>query len=74
MRKGHKYELGQHVLTLGKHGICIISGRGKMEFISGGKINMYQLMGANPNPACPEYEIITVDEAQRLYPNQFGKE
>ena len=45
-----KFELGDKVFILGCAGKCLVSGRGRMEFTSGGKMNYYFLQGAYSGP------------------------
>ena len=65
MKNTFKYALGDKVFILGTTGICIITGRGKMEFISGGSINYYFLDGANPS-CQSEVVLQTPEEAMEL--------
>ena len=43
--KKFKFELGDRVGITGKVGLCVVTGRGKMDFLSGGELNMYQIQG-----------------------------
>ena len=42
-----KFELSDKVFVWGKAGICVITGRGNMDFSSGGNANVYQIEGAH---------------------------
>jgi|WetSurMetagenome_2_1015567.scaffolds.fasta_scaffold255899_3 hypothetical protein len=42
-----RFNIGDHVFILGKTGRCVVTGRGQMEFASGGKLNMYQISGGH---------------------------
>jgi len=61
-----KYKLGERVFLLGKTGLCIVSGRGKMEYISGGTLNNYQVSGAH-NGDVPEYHLLSEKDGMDLY-------
>jgi hypothetical protein len=65
MKDEFKFKLGEKVYWLGHQGICIVSGRGVMSFLSGGKLNMYQINGAH-NMYLAEYELLTENEQERL--------
>lgn len=65
MNKKFRFVLGERVCILGKSGICRISGRGQMEFISGGKMPWYCLEGAYTG-FHPESALITIAEAKTL--------
>lgn len=41
-----KFSLGERVFILGRPGICTVTARGKMNFFSGGSLNLYQVNGA----------------------------
>jgi len=45
--KQFKYALGERVMIIGKQGLCVVTGRGLMEFCSGGSLNIYQVSGAS---------------------------
>ena len=60
-----KYKLGDHVFILGKAGICIVNGRGVFNFISGGTINCYTVMGGQSG-FCSEHELVTPQELRRI--------
>jgi hypothetical protein len=64
-KKSFKYALGERVFILGRTGICEISGRGHMEFISGGNMPWYSLEGAHVGLQ-PESTLITPQEFQSL--------
>ena len=63
--KPFKFSIGEHAFILGRPGICVITGRGHMEFISGGKINFYSLEGGQVG-LHPESALITSAEAYSL--------
>lgn len=63
--KSFKFSLDERVFILGKSGLCIIIGRGHMEFTSGGKINWYIVDGGH-NGFYIENILITRTEAQAL--------
>jgi hypothetical protein len=67
-KKSFKYALGERVFILGRTGICEISGRGHMEFISGGNMPWYSLVGAYVGLQ-PENILITPQEAHILARN-----
>ena len=46
--KEFKFELGDQVFILGLSGRCLVNGRAKAEFLSGGKVNFYNLDGVHP--------------------------
>jgi hypothetical protein len=60
-----KFELNQRVFLLGKTGICIVLGRGVMEFSSGGERCMYAIAGAHDEFVAEE-TVLSVDEAKEL--------
>jgi len=60
-----KFKLGDKCFILGKNGICIITGIGKMSFISGGELNLYQVGGAHHDYVM-EYQLLTIDEELEL--------
>jgi hypothetical protein len=60
-----KFEIGQRIFILGRTGISVITGRGQMEFASGGKMNWYSLEGAHQG-LHPETSLITTAEANRI--------
>jgi len=41
-----KFKLGDKVFYLGRAGVCLIHGRGRFHFASGGEVNYYILDGA----------------------------
>lgn len=55
-----KFDLGQRVFVLGQEGMCIVNGRGHFDFLSGGKLNMYQITGAH-TAIVEEYSLLTRD-------------
>ena len=61
-----KYHLGDRVMIIGRTGLCVVTGRGSMEFISGGNLNMYQLGGACVADGVPEHLLMTPEEAVAL--------
>jgi hypothetical protein len=63
--KKFKYELGDKVFLLGRAGICAVSGRGRLDFLSGGNLNMYQVNGAH-HAYVAEHELLTVQELKTL--------
>jgi len=66
MKKRFKFAIGERVFVLGHVGICIVTGRGEMEYVSGGKLNMYQIDGGHCAPQVMEQVIITPEEMQEL--------
>lgn len=56
-----KFELGQKVFWLGHQGLCIVVGRGVMNFLNGGECNWYALDGAHCY-TLPEYDLSTIQE------------
>lgn len=63
--KKFKFNIGEQVFIIGKAGICIVIARGSMKYISGGKINLYQLDGGNRTYAM-EQVLLTPVEMSRL--------
>lgn len=61
-----KFNLGDRVFYLGHTGACRVSGRGTMEYLSGGKINMYQIGGAHNIAVIPEYLLLTLHELKQM--------
>jgi hypothetical protein len=45
-KNSFKYELGEKVFLIGYDGVSVVSARGQMDFMSGGKMNFYCLLGA----------------------------
>lgn len=66
MKNKFKFDLNEKVMRLGHAGICIVTGRGELNFVSGGKLNFYQIMGAH-NLLVAEYELLSLSEANTLY-------
>jgi len=66
--KPFKFTLGERVFILGRSGVCVITGRGHMEFMSGGKMNFYSLEGGHSG-LHPENALITYAEAKSIYNN-----
>ncbi len=64
-KKSFKYNIGERVFILGITGVCQVSGRGHMEFISGGHMPWYSLEGAHTG-FHPESSLITPEEFNRL--------
>jgi len=62
MKNKFKFELGQRVLQVGVQGLLVISGRGVMNFISGGVLNMYQ----TERGYFAEYDLLTIEEFKEL--------
>jgi len=60
-----KFGIGERVFIIGNAGICIVTARGEMNYISGGKINIYQLDGGNRTYAM-EQVLLTPIEMSRL--------
>jgi hypothetical protein len=65
MKNNFKFEIGERVYVVGLSGTCVVSGRGVMNFISGGISAMYQICGARPG-YYPEHELLTVKEFMEL--------
>lgn len=66
--KPFKFSIGERVFILGRPGVCVITGRGHMDFISGGKMNYYSLEGGQVG-LHPESALITYAEAHSLANN-----
>lgn len=64
--KKFKFKLNEKVFILGQAGMCVITGRGTMEYTSNGKMNLYQLSGGC-NQFINEGTLLTLDEAEELY-------
>ena len=64
-KKIFKFAIGERVFILGNTGVCQISGRGNMEFASGGQMPFYSLIGAHTG-FHPENSLITPEEAHSL--------
>jgi hypothetical protein len=60
-----KFKLGERVFVLGKEGLCVVSGRGRMDFLSGGSLNLYQIAGATCGDVA-EYELINHEEFKNI--------
>lgn len=56
-----KFDLEERVFIMGLQGMCIVNGRGPMNFVSGGTINMYQLGGSH-STIRQECELMSVEE------------
>jgi hypothetical protein len=61
-----KFELGEKVFVLGRQGICVVCGRGIMEYLSGGIANHYVISGAHRG-VLYEFELMNIDEGRELY-------
>ena len=68
MKRKFKYDLGQHVLIVGRKGVSVVEGRGEMKFSSGGKRNMYQIVGAH---SCfvNEEVLLSLEESKKFIAN-----
>ena len=62
MKKKFKFALGERVFILGRAGVCIVTGRGEMDYLSGGKLNQYQVAGAHCDPQVMEQALLTPRE------------
>jgi hypothetical protein len=62
-KKKFKLELGDRVYIIGQAGLCIITGRGNMDFLSGGNLNIYQVDGAHGG-YWSEDTLLTKEEMQ----------
>jgi hypothetical protein len=62
-KKRFKFKLQEHVFYISRDGVCIVTGRGVMEFASGDTLNMYQIEGSTIG-FCAEYELLAIDEAK----------
>jgi len=60
-----KFKIDQRVFVLGRRGVCVVTGRGSMEFSSGGIMPYYVLQGAHPG-FLPENTLINQDDAYKL--------
>jgi len=65
MKPKYKFNLNQYVFIIGVQGMCIITGRGIMEFSSSGKLPMYQVTGAK-NTIIQETALLSVTEWKEL--------
>jgi hypothetical protein len=63
--KKFKFELGEKVFILGLAGMVIITGRGRFDFLSGGKLNIYQVQGGRTGYHC-EQELLSLEEAKNI--------
>jgi len=61
----YKFKLGEHVFVLGRDGLCIVKGRGKMKFTSGGTASMYMIGGAYYG-AFQENELLSIEERKDI--------
>ena len=61
-----KFKMGDRVFILGRPGLCVVCARGRMDFLSGGSLNLYQIAGAHLDYV-PEYSLLTPEEAEREY-------
>ena len=61
--KPFKFKLSQHVFLLGHCGRCVITGRGMCEFVSGGKMPMYQISGGH-NAWVQESSLVNREDAE----------
>jgi hypothetical protein len=66
MNKKFKFNLGDKVFILGHSGISIVTGRGCMEYISGGTLNQYQLDGGQCVIQAMEQILLTPLEYKKL--------
>jgi hypothetical protein len=64
-----KFRLDQRVFIIGRPGICVVTGRGKMSFVSGGTANMYQLNGGQDVIV---QEAIILEMAEAIDMNKLG--
>ena len=63
--KPFKFSLNERVFIMGKSGLSVVTGRGHMKFISGGKMNYYSLEGGQ-NGLYSESALITFTEASLI--------
>jgi hypothetical protein len=61
-----RFELGDKVFILGTPGICIVSARGRMNFLSGGTLIMYQIEGAHCGYFA-EHTLISEQDTRKGY-------
>jgi len=64
--KKFKFALGEKVFILGLPGVNIVTGRGQMEYISGGKLNIYQIDGSRQMAPVLEQILLTFSEYKKL--------
>ena len=60
-----KFECGQKVFILGHDGVSMIWGRGKFNYLSGGKVNLYFIRGAHSN-FFEEQVLLSVSDMEGL--------
>jgi hypothetical protein len=63
MKKKPKFKMEEKVFIVGRDGGCVVSGIGVMDFISGGKLTMYQLSGCHCT-IVPEHSLVSYEEAR----------
>jgi hypothetical protein len=63
MKKKTKFKMEEKVFIVGCDGGCVVSGIGVMDFISGGKLTLYQIVGAH-SAFVPEHSLISLKEAR----------
>ena len=73
MKNNYKFKLGDQVMLIGRSGNCVVSGRGRVEFISGGTLNIYQIAGAHYGYIA-EYEVINEKDWMASHVRLFDKE
>ena len=65
MKNKFKFALNQKVFIIGTTGICVINGRGKCKFVSGGKANAYFLAGCHAGVRF-EHELESIFERKQF--------